>query len=64
MVAAGQIPAFRLGTGPRAEIRIYRWALIRATENNFERASRPERAREAEEKIAKLFEADGTRRRR
>lgn len=55
MVTDGRIPYFRLGPGPRAPIRVWRWALEQAAEINFQPTSRQEEAAQAEAGIAALF---------
>jgi excisionase family DNA binding protein len=55
MIGDGRVPAFRLGTGPRAAIRLSRAALEEAMARNFARSIDPGDADDAERTIDRLL---------
>lgn len=55
MVADGRLPHFRTGTGPRARIRVYLWALRRAALDNFPAINSPGSAQTTQAEIRALF---------
>lgn len=55
MATEGRLPHFRTGTGKKARIRVYLWALRRAAQDNFAPTSNPEAAASVKADIRELF---------